>query len=211
MADAAVLTPPVDTPAPIAADPAATPPAQPPTPPAVEKPAETPPVAETPTPESKDTPVVEALDPSKLTLPDGAALTPAEFTRIADQAKTLGLSQVQAQRFVDARAAEARSAAEGFLADLKADPDLGGTKFDATVAAAQRGRDFLVPAGTPHGDAFRAFCDQTGLGNHPALVAAFARVAQMRKEDQPPAVVTPPKAPPKATSDVLYPKTAVTS
>lgn len=58
-------------------------------------------------------------------------------------------------------------------AELKADKEFGGEKFDANLATAIKG---VEAVGSP---ALRQLLDETGMGSHPEIVRAFLKVGQL--------------------------------
>lgn len=87
---------------------------------------------------------------------------------------------------------------ESFLAD----PDIGGTKFQATVDSAV---NFIkVHGGTPEQQTeFRNLMETSGLGNHPAMIRLLANAGRAYKEGQPLAAQTP-VSPAKSKMSTLY-------
>ena len=98
------------------------------------------------------------------------------------------LSQPQAQKLVDlyagklnelvqrqVEAAERRQLA--WIAEVKADPELGGTRFETARASARKA---LTRFGTPE---LRRSLDELWVGNNPHLFRFFVRVGQSISED----------------------------
>jgi hypothetical protein len=56
---------------------------------------------------------------------------------------------------------------------FEADPEIGGANKDKTIANAAR---FFDHYGLKKGEGLRQMLDESGLGNHPDLIRAFARV-----------------------------------
>jgi hypothetical protein len=141
-----------------------------------------------------------------LTLPEGSPFAEADLVGFAAEAKAMGLTNDAAQAMVKARAEQIAQAADRYLTELKADPDMGGDKLEATVAIAAKGRDVLFPPGSEEADLINDWFERTGLGNHKLLVRAFARLGRMVAED---GVKTPGKGadggkPKKSAAEVLY-------
>lgn len=57
------------------------------------------------------------------------------------------------------------------------DPEIGGDKFEASLSQAKLALDKV---GT---DALKAALSESGMGNHPELIKAFARMGAMMKDD----------------------------
>jgi hypothetical protein len=119
--------------------------------------------------------------------PEGVALDAGLLTQFKEAAKANNLPQDKAQEFVnlgakiventlksfqDAHAAQIQQWAE----QTKADPEVGGPKYDENVALA-------LKAVAQFGDAdLKQVFDTYGLGNNPAIVRAFCRVGKAMSE-----------------------------
>lgn len=123
-----------------------------------------------------------------LKLPEGSKLEAATVKEVADFAKANKLTKEVAQAVLDQRHAlavkqEAQLKAaynklyDTFVADLKADKDFGGEKFQANVDLAKRAvkQIFTVEE--------RAALESSPFGNHPILVKAMARLGARLAED----------------------------
>jgi hypothetical protein len=139
-------------------------------------------------PVEPDTTVPEKYE---IKLPDGMQLDEALLGAVSPVFKDLFLTNDQAQAlvsaFVEHRTKEAgeqgtkwAETVTGWGETAKADPDIGGVKWDATVAASTRAINRL---GTP---ALKEYLEASGGGNHPELIRVFAKVGAMIKEDAPP-------------------------
>jgi hypothetical protein len=189
--------------APPAAPPAAPPPAVPPAavvPPA-EPPASTPPAAPpvTPPPAAPEGQEPQVPEAYLLTLPEKSPLTGADLDRYRAEAKALGLTQVQAQKYVETQntaTVDAIKQLQKEHEDLKADPELGGAKLDQSLAHAKRG---IVELFGPDAEKAKALIDNLGLGNNLVLVRAFARFGAKFKEDG----AVPPSNPNTITQKTL--------
>ncbi|OAN56931.1 hypothetical protein [Sphingobium sp. TCM1] len=144
-------------------------------------------------PEEPGTPVVpEAYD---LTAPEGMAIDPALLEEATPIFREIGLSNEAAnkvlplaqslmtksheaavQSMIDAGAQQRKA----WLDEAKADPEIGGGKWDATLHSAAKALDAL---GYPEGSPFRAALTETGFGNHPEMIRAMAKVGAMVGED----------------------------
>lgn len=136
--------------------------------------------------ETARTAAAQAKAPEKyeLTLPENSAhLTDDDLALVASDAKALGLTNDQAQSLVHARETQMAAVTAQFLTDAKADPDLGGAKWDDTVKHALAGRNWLFPEGADR-DLIIGWFDRTGLGNHKAFLRAMARIGKANAEDQ---------------------------
>ena len=138
-----------------------------------------------------------------LTLPDQALLGDDDLAVIADEAKAMGLTQEQAQNLVQVRDTAVRHLSDRFLADAKADAEIGGDKFDETVRLAQAGLAFAFPQADELAQ-IRGWFNKTGLGNHKLFLRAMARIGRARAEDRPGATATTTAAEVRPTEDVLF-------
>lgn len=150
--------------------------------------------------EGKDGPAPFSADAIKL--PDGVAIDQGALEAASPVIAELGLNQEQGQKLVDAyvkiREKEAANYAETVAAwetAAKADKEIGGTRWDASLHAA---RSVLDKFGTPE---LREYLEMTGAGNHPEVIRAFARIGAKIGEDDP--VVSRPPASTKPGDDVI--------
>jgi hypothetical protein len=120
-------------------------------------------------------------DAYTLTAPEGAALDAAGVEMFTPLFKEAGLSNELAQKLVNAQATyQAQLAAkqsETWLAEAKADKEIGGDKFDAASKNAQAA---FAKFATPE---LKQFMETTGLGNHPGLLRMFAKIGAASQED----------------------------
>lgn len=185
-------------------------------PPAVPTPAD-PAATADPTPAA---PVVPATPPAPapadpapvtyaLALPENALLGAEDLAFAAQEATALGLSQEQAQTLVHARNDALVASAAAFLQDAKADPELGGAKWDETVKFAQAGIAFAFTNAEERALATGWF-NRTGLGNHKVFLRAMARIGKARAEDRATntSAATGMGETAKPTADVLFPSSA---
>lgn len=146
-----------------------------------------------------------------LKAPEGSKLGTSAIERTTANVAKWGLSAETAQsvlEHVHGEVAEFWKAQEAESAQLrnvdwvqqtKADPEIGGAKFDETVRAAALARQaYFTPA-------FDKMLNDSGLGNHPEFVRAWSRVGKSMSEGQlinPNQINTPP--PRKSTAEVMY-------
>jgi hypothetical protein len=125
----------------------------------------------------------------ELTLPDGFESIDADVLAEATPIlKELNLTNEQADKLTPiaaqlvkktmdrAEAAITNRAVENRKAwndAFEADPEIGGANKDKTIANAAR---FFDHYGLKKGEGLRQLLDESGLGNHPDLIRAFARV-----------------------------------
>lgn len=69
---------------------------------------------------------------------------------------------------------------KAWLDAAKADEQIGGNKWDASLDSAGKALDAF---GHPEGSEFRTALNETGFGNHPEMIRIFARLGQMVGED----------------------------
>jgi hypothetical protein len=150
-------------------------------------------------------------------LPDGFELPEETSKEINGIFKGMNLSQASAQQLVDlyvkhtteaqSRPFEAYKAMrQEWVEQAKAHPDIGGN-LDRVKTTIGRALDGLGDAALAND--FRAAMDLTGVGDHPAFIRAFYRMAQKLTEGshvsgQGPAPVAQPGTRPTAAS-ALYP------
>ncbi|HXA22766.1 MAG TPA: hypothetical protein VNW90_10725 [Acetobacteraceae bacterium] len=155
------------------------------------------PAAADPAKPAGDVPITPTVY-TDFTLPDGITKDSAAFTTFADAASKLGLPQDQAQALVTAvgerMAADAKAAGEAtwqnwvdtndkWAAEIKADPAIGGAKFDGMkVTVAKLFDDYVGHINTPERKALNEALLLTGAGNNPAIVRAIAKIAAAHTE-----------------------------
>jgi hypothetical protein len=122
-------------------------------------------------------------------LPEGATVDGASLEQATALFKEAGLPQEQAQKFIDLAVSREQAAAHKgvqafvdlqtkWVSEIKADPEIGGTRFEASMALASRAIDRLGVPG------LKEALNLTGAGNNPAIVKAFVRLGQMVSEDR---------------------------
>ncbi len=153
----------------------------------------------------------EAARPSygEFKLPEGVTADAESLKPATELFAETGLSQEQAQKFIDLAMARETAAqhrgAQAFVdlqnqwvSEIKADPDIGGDRLKASLASAARAIDRLAVPG------LREALNFTGAGNHPAVVKAFVRLGQMISEDRfRPGQHAAPQVP-RSPAEVIY-------
>ena len=144
--------------------------------------------AEEESPVAPETPTYEPV-----ALPQGVEVDTAALEEAQSLFAEARLSQPQAQKLVDLYAGKmselvqrqiatqisaAESRQKTWAAEVKSDPELGGRRFEAARAAAQRA---LSRFGTP---ALSRSLDELGVSNSPQLFRFFVRVGQAFSEDR---------------------------
>ncbi|MBH3138811.1 peptidase [Serratia marcescens] len=138
----------------------------------------------------------------EFTPPEGQELDANALAVFEPIAKELGLSQEQAQKLVDIYPQIQQQQADAWSKQVsdwgeqvKADKEIGGDKFNASVGAAQRALDQFGNT------ELREYLNASGLGNHPALVRFCAKVGKAMAEDT---FVVPNQGGQRSTADLLY-------
>jgi len=146
----------------------------------------------------------------QLTMPEGVEVDQAMVDALGPEFKDLGLTNKQAQKladkFIDIQQKRAADQSKGWgetvakwADDAKADNEIGGDKWDATVKTSRRAVDTL---GTP---ALKEYLEATGGGNHPELIRFMAKVGALIKEDVPPTDGDTGKGKPADAAHLLFP------
>lgn len=144
-------------------------------------------------------------------VPEGVELDPTVAEDLKGLAKELNLPQDKAQQIADLGVKMAEKWAADHLALVektsadwvaasKADPEFGGAKLPATLAAASKALDTF---GTPE---FRELLNTSKLGNHPEFVRFVSRVGNATTEDS--KLVTGGGTTVQAVEDKFYPTMA---
>ena len=146
--------------------------------------------------ETKEAKAADVPETYELAVPEG-------FEKLDDQAvaaatpvfKELGLSNEQANKLVPVAADFAKRIVDerdqqllgtiaeqrkSWLEEAKADKEIGGANWDGTLSTAAKALDTL---GFPKGSPLRNLLDESGLGNHPEMIRAFAKVGKAIGED----------------------------
>lgn len=141
-------------------------------------------------PKPAETPVV-AFDAAKLTLPEGMKADDPAFKSFGEiftddkldpQAKGQKLIDLYKDAVAGMRQQQQdvwKTTNDGWVAAVKADPEIGGAKFEPTKTSIARAIDSLGPELSV---AFRQGLDATGAGNHPAIWKGLAKMAALLTE-----------------------------
>lgn len=122
-------------------------------------------------------------------LPEGFTLDKEKFSKFQDLAKGLGISQDGAQKLIDLASANSMAAEkaqadawaktrETWVAEIKADPEIGGQNLDASVQLAKRALKEFANDKVIH------FLETTGYGDNPDLVRMFVNIGKRMSEDK---------------------------
>lgn len=136
-------------------------------------------------PEATKTVVPEKYD---LKLPEKSPLDPGHLEKIAAFAKERGFSQEEAQAFVDHDNATLTAYVDQqkeqfsqtrneWVESVKSDKEIGGENLPKSLEFAKRA---LTKFATPE---FISELNETGFGDHPELVRAFARIGKLMGND----------------------------
>lgn len=116
--------------------------------------------------------------------PDGMELNPDQLGEFTALAKELKLPAEQAQKIVDlaTKAEQARMEAHsklitGWADEVKADKEIGGDKLQENLAVAKKALDLGPPE-------LKGLLNESGLGNHPAVVKWAIAVGKALSEDK---------------------------
>lgn len=117
-------------------------------------------------------------------MPEGVELDKSAADSLTALAKEYGLKPEQAQKVAEIGAqmmqrqvqAHAQTV-ETWVEQVKADPEIGGAQFDASIAVAQQA---MAKFGTPE---LKDVLMATGLGSHPAVVKFFWQVGKLVSPD----------------------------
>lgn len=139
-----------------------------------------------PSPAAAATPVATTT-PWVPTIPQGSPLDVGYVKSVADLAAAKGIPAEQAQAFLEfqhtqalAHIQQAQTERTAWEAELKADPKIGGDKFDATIKEVDRSLDKLFG---PQANSFREILKNTGYGSNPTVVRALAHAASLLRDD----------------------------
>jgi hypothetical protein len=148
-----------------------------------------------------DTPVVDELadtvvpETYELVAPDGVTLDAGMIEIATPIFKELGLTNEAAaklmpvagqfaekvqQQTVDALVAQGEAQRKSWLDASKADAEIGGAKWKESGEFAAKALDAL---GFKEGHAFRTALNESGFGNHPDMIRAFAKFGRLVSED----------------------------
>ena len=118
-------------------------------------------------------------------VPDGVVIDAPTMQAFEASARELGLPQDKAQALIDKVAPAMKAQGEAafatmktdMLAAAKADAEIGGEKFDESVATAKLAIETYF---TPN---FAKFLNESGLGNHPEMIRGLRKAGLPLKQD----------------------------
>jgi hypothetical protein len=133
----------------------------------------------------------------EFTIPEGTILDEQSATEFKGLAKELDLTQEQAQKLLDFGGARIRAVTDEphrlwaetqakWQAEVKADPEIGGTRFKDSIAAANNvfvpGESNPFVKNAAEAGALRSALHVTGAGNNPTMVRLFVKMGRMLSE-----------------------------
>jgi hypothetical protein len=134
---------------------------------------------------------------AEFTVPEGTTLDEQTGTEFKAIAKELDLTQEQAQKLLDFGGEKLRAQIEApyklwhetqakWQAKVKADPDIGGTKYEQSIKDAAQvfvpGESNPFVKSDAEAKALREALNMTGAGNNPAMVKFFVKIGALLKE-----------------------------
>lgn len=152
-----------------------------------------------------------------LIAPEGLTIDPAALELATPVFRELGLSNEQAQTLVPVAAKWARSIqAQGeqqlmgqvaaqrreWFETARNDAEVGGAQWSGSLNLANKALDTL---GFAKGSPFRQLLDDSGLGNHPDMIRAWARIGRLVSEDGFERPGTPSTGARKSDAELFYP------
>ncbi len=118
----------------------------------------------------------------ELKLEENSLLGADDLERIEAVARQQGLSNEDAQAFVDKQQAEVfaiiEKRKEAWHKESSMDKEIGGEKFAENAELAKRAFDRVAPEG------LKAEMDRTGYGNHPLVLKMFVNLGRMMANDK---------------------------
>jgi hypothetical protein len=139
-----------------------------------------------------------------LKLPEGDYVDGTVRTEIEKRAKALGLSNEDAQTYLDDVATSLKAQSEAFFEETSKDPTYGGDNLAETQRLARAGINAIFPKGDPLRDRFLGVVNRGGIFNELSVVAALARVGRMNAEDSPAGGKAPAGGGGQSMEDKLY-------
>jgi hypothetical protein len=119
----------------------------------------------------------------ELKLPDGGLLHPSDLKVIEEQARKAGLSNDDAQAWVNEQASVVKAQSDAYYAETLADKDYGGEKMTETQRLATAAIDRIRPVGHPRREEFLAFIKRAGADNALPVVSFLADFGKLMAED----------------------------
>jgi hypothetical protein len=122
-------------------------------------------------------------------VPEGFTLDPEVAKEASTLFRELDLNQSSSQKLVDFYVAKAREAfnapferwqeqQQKWRDEINSNPEIGGSKLNGTKASIGR----LIDSFGKYADGFRTAMDDTGAGNHPAVIGALNHLSKILTE-----------------------------
>lgn len=118
-----------------------------------------------------------------LKVPDGGHIDKTDLPRIEKMAREANWTNEETQAYLEELNTSMQATSAEFLANLKADPDLGGDKLAETQRLANLAIEKLRPEGHARRDGFMRLLNRGGYINHPEVVGLFADIGKLFDED----------------------------
>lgn len=136
--------------------------------------------------ERKPAQAPKEFDPAALNVPEGMTVDQPLVEEFGKLVGELNLDQEQAQQLVDlqvktlqAQEAQFMEMRRTWVEELKADPEYGGKRFDATVNDAQA----VMRRFDTSGEVLKTL-NGTGFGDNPAIIKMLANIKRVISEDE---------------------------
>jgi hypothetical protein len=153
---------------------------------------------------------------AEFTVPEGFELDQEVGAKFSEMARGLNLTQEQAQglvglqnelmqKYEDQRQESLTQALEAqrnrWADEIRNDPEVGGAQFDSTVQTAMKAMQAFGS------DDLRQLLNESGIGNHPAVVKLFHKIGKGMSEDTmvQPGTQSSTERPEPRAADVLFP------
>lgn len=125
----------------------------------------------------------KAPEKYNLSNPDEKVVSPRLVKAVEEFARANGWSNEDAQAELVAQYEGIKAQANEFLQAAKADQEVGGQNLPIAQANVARTLDRFLPQGTSERGEFDALLEQTGYGNHPAVLRLLHRIGKALGED----------------------------
>jgi hypothetical protein len=163
-------------------------------------------------PEEAPAPPEPLFEAEKITFPEGVKPDPETFEKFSEIAAKAGMSQDTAQSLMDlyhtVAGAEAtknadawKATREGWVAEVRADKEVGGANLDAVKRTVAK----VLDDATLTDPKFREALEYTGIGDNPAAIRTLYRWAKALTEGTHVGGDAPSRRAPRSLAEVMYP------
>ena len=139
-----------------------------------------------------------------LQVPKDSLLKPTDVDRLKAEAKDMGLTNEEAQDYLDAndkavasfhaaQMAEVKEIRDGWVKTAQSDKEIGGDNLKPSAELGRRAIEKYDPSGT-----FKELLNVSGYGDHPEVIRFFARIGKAMAND---VLVHPKASSPEAQKD----------